>query len=182
MKGRSSESSPKKRSGLTYSRRKSLYGYGFISLWLVGTVLFFIIPLIESIRYSFSEIAIKPKKLEVEFVGLKNYIYALNKDPHYTEYLAETLKETLWKTPLIIISLFIAVVLNQKFKGRGLARAIFFLPVIIVTGPVFRIISGDMDTSVVFRRAVLHHVFTDLVGELLEFLGIYGTGTVSGAI
>lgn len=178
MKGRSSESSPKKRSELTYSRRKSLYGYGFISLWLVGTVFFFIIPLIESIRYSFSEIAIKPKKLEVEFVGLKNYIYALNKDPHYTEYLAETLKETLWKTPLIIIfSLFIAVVLNQKFKGRGLARAIFFLPVIIVTGPVFRIISGDMDTSGSVQGEQFSTMFsTDLVGELLEFLGIYGTG------
>lgn len=178
MSRQNKELSAKKRRGLSYSRRKSLYGYGFISLWLVGTLFFFIIPIIESIRYSFSEISVQPKNLKVDFIGLKNYIYALNKDPHYTDYLAETFKETLWKTPLIIIfSLFIAVILNQNFKGRGLARAVFFLPVIIVTGPVFRIISGDMDTSGSMQAEQFSTMFsTDLVGELLEFLGIYGTG------
>ncbi len=167
----------KKASGkMPYEKRKSLYGYGFISLWLVGTVLFFLIPLIQSLRYSFCSVSIEPDRINLTFSGIKNYFYVLYTDQYYTEYLEETLLETLWKTPLILIfSLFIAVVLNQKFKGRALARAVFFLPVIIATGPVFKIISGDMNTTGSVGAKQFSTMFsTDLVGELMEFLGIYG--------
>lgn len=162
--------------GMSYEKRKALYGYGFISLWLVGTVIFFLIPLIQSLRYSFSEVTVSPGEIKLSFAGFQKYIYALGTDQYYTEYLEETLIETLWKTPLILIfSLFIAVVLNQKFRGRVLARAVFFLPVIIATGPVFRIISGDMDTTGNVGASQFSTMFsTDLVGELMEFLGIYG--------
>lgn len=80
------------------------------------------------------------------------------------------------KTPLILIfALFVAVMLNQKFKGRGFARAVFFLPVIIATGPVYNIITGNMATSGNSGATQFSTMFeTDLVGELLEFLGIYG--------
>ena len=167
---------PHKRSKLSYQRRKALYGYGFISLWIVGTILFFLIPLGKSFWYSFNEISIEPGKLKLNWVGLDNYSYALNSDPNYTDYLEETLLEALWKTPLILIfSLFIAVVLNQKFKGRTLARAVFFLPVIIATGPVFKIINGDMTSTGNTGAAQFSTMFsTDLVGELLQFLGVYG--------
>ena len=50
----------------------------------------------------------------------------------------------LYKVPVIIIaSLFFAVVLNAKFRGRTLVRAIFFLPVIIASGVVMEIINSD---------------------------------------
>lgn len=175
---KNAESPPKRRRRLSYSRRKSFCGYCFIGLWLVGTLFFFILPLAESLRYSFSEITIEPHKLNISFVGFRNYIEALHKDPDYTGYLGSTVKETLWKTPLILIfSLFIAVILNQRFKGRALARAIFFLPVIIVTGPVFKIISGDMKTSGSMGAGQFSTMFSvNLVGELMEFLGIYGAG------
>ena len=139
---------------LAYEKRKALYGYGFISLWMVGTLLFFIIPLFKSLYYS----------------------KVLFSDPNYTEYLGDTLLETLWKTPLVLIfSLFIAVILNQKFKGRALSRAIFFLPVIIATGPVYKIINGDMGTTGNTGADQFSTMFsTDMVGSLLEFLGIYG--------
>ncbi len=162
--------------GMSYEKRKALYGYGFISLWLAGTVIFFLIPLIQSLRYSFSEVTVSPGEIKLSFAGFQKYLYALGTDQYYTEYLEETLIETLWKTPLILIfSLFIAVVLNQKFRGRVLARVVFFLPVIIATGPVFRIISGDMDTTGNVGASQFSTMFsTDLVGELMEFLGIYG--------
>ncbi|MBP3267069.1 MAG: sugar ABC transporter permease, partial [Ruminococcus sp.] len=67
--------SSKKTRKLPYQRRKALYGYGFISLWLVGTVIFFLIPLIQSLRYSFCEVKVNPGSLETEFAGLKKYIY-----------------------------------------------------------------------------------------------------------
>ena len=161
---------------LPYEKRKALYGYGFISLWLVGTVFFFLIPLIKSLWYSFNEVSIGTQKMVTEWVGLGKYEYVLNVDEHYTEYLKDMLVETLWKTPLVLIfSLFIAVILNQKFKGRTLARAIFFLPVILATGPVYKIINGDMSSTGNTGAAQFSTMFsTDLVGELLQFLGIYG--------
>ncbi|MBR6243049.1 MAG: sugar ABC transporter permease [Ruminococcus sp.] len=164
------------RSGISYQRKKALYGYGFIGIWLVGTVIFFLIPLVRSFIFSFNKVTIEKGSMPLEWVGLKNFEYVLTEDPKYTEYLGKTLTETLWKTPLIIIfSLFIAVILNQKFRGRVLARAIFFLPVIIATGPVFKIISGDMNSTGNTGAAQFSTMFsTDLVGELMQFLGIYG--------
>ncbi len=161
---------------LAYEKRKALYGYGFISLWMVGTLLFFIIPLFKSLYYSFNEVTVNPGSLDTSWVGLDKYSKVLFSDPNYTEYLGDTLLETLWKTPLVLIfSLFIAVILNQKFKGRALSRAIFFLPVIIATGPVYKIINGYMGTTGNTGADQFSTMFsTDMVGSLLEFLGIYG--------
>lgn len=161
---------------MPYERRKALYGYGFISLWLVGTLMFFLIPLGKSLWYSFNEVTIETGGIVTEWKGLGMYSYALNEDRDFADNLGDMLIETLWKTPLILIfSLFIAVILNQKFKGRTLSRAIFFLPVIIVTGPVFKIINGDMDATGNTGAEQFSTMFsTDLVGELMQFLGIYG--------
>ncbi|MCR5717794.1 MAG: sugar ABC transporter permease [Oscillospiraceae bacterium] len=158
---------------LPYQKRKALYGYAFISLWLVGTAVFFLYPLICSLIYSFQKV--QPGEPGV-WVGLKNYIYVFTGDPKYTACLLSVLRETLWKTPLILIfSLFIAVMLNQKFRGRTLARAVFFLPVIIATGPVYNIINGDIAKSGAASAGQFSTMFrTDLMGDLLQFLGIYG--------
>ncbi len=161
---------------LADEKRKALYGYGFISLWMFGTLVFFRVPLIKSLWYSFNKVAIGTGKMDTEWVGLKNFEYVLNVDPEYADNLKSVLLETLWKTPLVLIfSLFIAVILNQKFKGRTFARAIFFLPVIIATGPVYKIINGDMGSTGNTGAGQFSTMFsTNLVGELMQFLGIYG--------
>ncbi|HBB72303.1 MAG TPA: sugar ABC transporter permease [Ruminococcus sp.] len=166
----------KKRVRLSYEKQKALCGYGFLSLWMVGTVIFFLIPLLKSLSYSFSEVTITPGSINTRWVGLAKYSYVLTVDDKYPRLLKETLIETAWKTPLILVfSLFIAVILNQKFRGRTLARAVFFLPVIIATGPVYKIISGDMSDSGSTGAEQFSTMFsTDMMGKLLEFLGIYG--------
>ena len=170
---------------ISYERRKQLYGYGFISLWFVGTVVFFLIPLVKSLWFSFNDVGIDINRTVLTWRGLGNYDDILNKDPKYLGLLKNTLIETLWKTPLILIfSLFIAVMLNQKFRGRALARAVFFLPAIIATGPVYTIISGDMNSTGNTQAAQFSTLFsTDLIGSLLNFLGIYGiSDSMSGII
>ncbi len=168
---------------IPYERRKSLYGYGFISIWLVGTLLWFVIPLVESLCYCFmNNETLKPdtggmNKDWLSFKGgewLQNFRYAFRVDPKFKQYLVEVLKDTLIQTPMILIfSLFIAVILNQKFKGRGFARAIFFLPVIIATGPVYNIISGNIASTGADSGAQFSTLFeTDMVDKLLEFLGV----------
>lgn len=159
-----------------YEKRKSMYGYGFIALWFVGAVIFFMVPLVQSFLYSFQDIRPDTGGMVGSWVGLEKYNYAFNVDPNYRQYLVSVLQTTLWKTPLILVfSLFVAVILNQKFKGRTFARAVFFLPVIIATGPVFNIINGNMASTGNSDASQFSTMFsTDLLGELMEFLGIYG--------
>ena len=168
---------------IPYERRKSLYGYGFISIWMVGTLLFFLIPLVESLCYCFMDNALlKPDvggmtKAWLPLKGgewLANFRYVFAADPSYKQNLLSVLQDTAITTPMILIfSLFIAVILNQEFKGRGLARAIFFLPVIIATGPVYNIINGDIASTGADSGAQFSTLFeTDMVDKLLEFLGV----------
>ncbi len=161
---------------IPYEKRKGLYGYGFIALWLVGTLIWFVYPLLESLRYSFMEVRPETGGMQGSWVGFDNYVYVFTGDQNYAKYLTSVLIETLWKTPLILIfSLFIAVILNQKFRGRAFARAVFFLPVIIATGPVYNIINGDIAKSGASSAGQFSTMFsTDLMGELFQFLGIYG--------
>jgi len=170
------EKPAKKGFTISYERRKALYGYGFIALWAIGTIYFFILPIITSLIYSLHKTQPKSGYMEMEFIGIQNYVNAFRKDPDYATSLGEVLGSTALKTPLIIIfSIFIAVILNQKFRGRTLARAIFFLPVIIATGPVYDVITGNMNTGGYAGGSEQFSTMfeTNLVDQLLTFLGIY---------
>lgn len=178
-----SASAPPKRKGLNipYERRKELYGYGFIALWFVGSLYFFIAPLIQSLIYSFHDTNIDNGGMQLtkstEATGyFHNYYRAFREDQYYVPALTAMIKDTLLNTPLIIVfSVFIAVILNQNFKGRTAARAIFFLPVIIATGPVIDIINGNMSTGGYSGGSEQFSTMfeTNLVDDLLNFLGIY---------
>lgn len=152
---------------------KKFRGFGFIIPWLAGTVIFFLIPLFISFYYAFCDINIDSKKIIYNWVGLENFSYIFYTDEYYTDYLLNTLGETLWKTPLIMIfSLFIAIILNQKFRGRTFARAVFFLPVIIASGAVYNIINGNIQNTADNQFSTMFSA--DLIRDLMNFLGIYG--------
>lgn len=176
---RASSDSGKKNSKppkLSYERKKRLYGYGFIALWIVGTLYFFIYPLIVSLVYAFHDTKVGTGGMELSNFGVHNFVNAFRQDQDYSKALVDTLSNTALKTPLILVfSIFIAVILNQKFRGRTFARAVFFLPVIIATGPVIDIITGNMSTSGQASGAEQFSTMfeANLVDELLNFLGIY---------
>lgn len=157
------------------AKRKSLYGYGFILLWFIGSAVFFLFPLVQSFLYSFKDVQPDTGGMTGSFIGLANYNYALNEDPVYRSSLFSVLKTTLWKTPLIMIfSLFIAVILNGRFKGRTFARAVFFLPVIIATGPVYNIISGNMASTGNGGSDSFSTLFrTDFIDVFMDITGLY---------
>lgn len=171
---------------IPYEKKKGLYGYGFIALWFIGTLWLFIMPVLTSLWYSLcnTKLLDKAGALEVgmtsagiytEWNGFYNFTKAFTIDTTFLPKLGTALGEILPNTIVIMIfSLFIAVILNQKFRGRTLARAIFFLPVLIATGPVISVINGDMTSQGVSDAAQFSTLFkTDLVTELMEFLGIY---------
>ena len=167
---------PPKGARISYERKKQLYGYGFIALWIIGTLYFFIYPLIVSLVYAFHDTKVGSGGMELSNGGFHNFVNAFRQDQDYSKALVETLSNTALKTPLILVfSIFIAVILNQKFKGRTFARAVFFLPVIIATGPVIDIINGNMSTSGTAGGAEQFSTMfeANLVDQLLNFLGIY---------
>ena len=130
----------------SYEGQKKLWGILFIAPWLLGFVFFFMIPLVNSLRYSLSEIEASSEGLQVTFIGLSNFINALTVNTAFNRQLLESIMNIVINVPLILIfSLFLAVVLNQKFFGRSIARSIFFLPVILASG----VILGLEQTSLV---------------------------------
>lgn len=140
----------KKRKGLSLTQKNDMVGYGFIGMWLIGIIFFFILPAFQTLIYSFSEVTVSKAGMVTEWVGIKNYSDAFTVDPNYVRQLLTSLGTMVAQVPIIVLfSMFIAVVLNQNFKGRGLARVLFFLPVIIASGISIQILSANgMSTDV----------------------------------
>ncbi|MHA7965271.1 carbohydrate ABC transporter permease [Paenibacillus sp. CAU 1782] len=135
---------------LSLEQKNRYYGLYFILPWFVGFLLLFLAPLISSLRYSLSNLQVTNEGFTLDFIGFANYREALFSHESYVRTLSESVIDIAVNTPLIIIfSLFFAVILNQKFRGRVLARAIFFLPVILASGIIASIESGDLMQSVV---------------------------------
>ncbi|MDY5008019.1 carbohydrate ABC transporter permease [Candidatus Allofournierella merdipullorum] len=136
----------KKRAGrrLSFSQQRALCGFLFCLPFVAGFLLLFLAPMIQSIRYAFSTIQLGQTGMTLNFVGLKNFRAALFADPEYVRTIAESVGSMVLQVPVILVfSLFISLLLNQKFRGRTLARAIFFLPVIVVSGIILEILSTD---------------------------------------
>ncbi len=175
-----------KESKISYERKKGLYGYGFIALWIVGVIYMFLIPLVQSFWYSLSytELVSQPAVMEeygmdgpgiyTKWNNFGNYKKAFTENADYPQNLVESLGETAYTVPLVLVfSLFVALLLNDNFKGRGFARAIFFLPVLIATGPVLQVINGDMLSQGVGEAAQFSSLFkADFVDEFLKFMGL----------
>jgi ABC-type sugar transport system permease subunit len=135
---------------LSLEQKNRYYGLYFIIPWFIGFLFLFLAPLVSSSRYGLSKLKVTDEGFTLNFVGLENYKEALFSHESYVRTLTESFVNIVVNTPLIIIfSLFFAVILNQKFRGRVLARAIFFLPVILASGIIASIESGDLMQSVV---------------------------------
>lgn len=133
---------------LTIENKRSLWGLAFISPWVIGIVVFFVLPMIQSVIYSFSKINVTPNGFETEFVGAENFSYFFTQDTFFLQYLTESIVMIIPETLLIVcFSMFIAVLLKQKFLGRTLARAVFFFPVIIASGVVITILKEQVMMS-----------------------------------
>lgn len=164
----------KKTRGIT--ELKSYYGRMFTLPWLIGMILFFIVPLFESVFYSFSEVSIVPGGVEKEFIGFANYKEILFSNPDYTGIVSSAVTAFLYKLPIILLlSMVLAILLNQKFMGRTFFRALYFLPVIIASGPVLTLLfySSSSDLSNLGTSEAISSSLVS-VDEIVADLGISG--------
>jgi len=165
---------PKKNRGIL--ELKSRYGYLFTLHWIIGIVIFFAMPLIQSIIFSFSEIEVISGGIDINFIGLANYKQILLADAKYETWLTNSVTSYLYSLPLIILlSMSLALILNQKFRGRLFFRALYFLPVIISTGAVINLIfkttSSDMSNIGVSDAYSANMISVDDIVKLLDIQG-----------
>ena len=124
---------------MTGKTRESLTGLAYVSLWIAGFALLTLYPMIETFMLSLNNVAIQTTGIKKVFVGLGNYREALLSDTEFVPNLITYLTEIVIYVPVILVfSLLIALLLDVKMKGRGIFRTIFFLPVIIMSGPVMK--------------------------------------------
>ncbi len=136
---------PKKRKKIaSLDKKKARSGWLFVLPFIIGFLFIYLPVIFNSIRFSFNEISIKTGGgYSLQFVGFKNYSDAFMVDTQFRTVLTDGLKQLITDVPAIVLfSMFIAIILNQKILGRAAFRAIFFIPVILTTGLI-----GQIDTN-----------------------------------
>jgi ABC-type sugar transport system permease subunit len=125
-----------KKKGMTLQRREIVWGLLFISPWIVGVTFFFLLNLIQSAVFSLNHLHIDNAQggYYLEWAGFAHYRHIFLEHGTFVRELVESIGMMLINVPLIIFfSLFMAILLNRAFVGRGLVRAIFFLPVVMAS-------------------------------------------------
>lgn len=119
---------------------KERYGFIMISPWIFGIIVFFIIPIIQSVFYSFADVSIEVGGTVTDFKGIANFRKILAEDPDYLKNLFSAFNNLLVSLPFIlIVSMVLAILLNGKYRGRVFFRGIFFLPVIMASGAALQL-------------------------------------------
>jgi ABC-type sugar transport system permease subunit len=117
--------------------RTKFIGLAFVSPWIIGFLVFTVYPIAETLRYSFSSVRFLLKGINLEPVGFDNYVNVLFQDAKFKLALPGYITQLFGFVPMILVfSILLALLLNTKIRFRKFFRAVFFLPVIIVSGPV----------------------------------------------
>ena len=129
-------------------------GYVVGAPLIVGMLAFVAFPVIQSLFFSFSKLNVVASGYRLDFLGIENYRYIFAVDPDFRTMVLGSLRDMLINVPVVILfSFFVASLLNQKFHGRSLVRAILFLPVIIASGVVESVDKADAFSSLLSSGA-----------------------------
>lgn len=166
----------KKLAGL--QKRKAMAGYVFILPFVIGFLAFLVKPLIESLYMSFCDVQISGQGITNVFFGWENYTKAITVDVNYTTNVVNTFsKMCINSLAVMVFSFFVALILNQKFKGRALVRAVFFLPVIISSGVVLGIEYNNALLSSVQDLIMKEGAGTSVTDAIKNILMTSGVGS-----
>ena len=153
--------------------REWFYGYLFISPWVVGVSIFFVYAMVRSLVFSFTDVQIGGEAgLTITPLAniFQNYINVFTTEVNFPITLGSFAISLVLQLPIIIsFSLIIALLLNSKIRARGVFRMIFFLPVIIATGPVMNMLTAQGVASVpMMNDGSLAAIFAGLPQFLLD--------------
>jgi len=152
-------------------RRLREWGYGYLFLlpWIVGVCIFFVYSMVTSLNYSVHKIVfdqgVQTQPLEFWY---KNYVDVFTLETDLPTTLGSFTISLVLQLPIIIaFSLIIAMLLNGNIRCRSVFRMIFFLPVIIATGPVMNMLTAQGVASVPMMS---DGSLTQLLGNLPTFI------------
>ena len=162
-------------------KRKAISGYLFISPFIIGFLAFMIQPLIQSLHMSFSDVQLGAGEFKTVWKGLDNYNYAFRVDANFVRLLTEELSRmAIYSVAIMVFSFFVALVLNQKFKGRALVRSVFFLPVILASGVMLKLDSDNALMAAVAQTVEMNAQGTTGISDALqEILRTTGVGVMA---
>jgi len=157
--------------------RHKLVGFSFIALWLGGFLIFWAFPLGFSFFMSLNHVTIQTDRLYFEFVGFQQYHMALFMDAEIPNVSLLFIAQSLIIVPVIVVfALIMALMLNQKFPGRGLARAIFFLPVVLTSGNLINELTNQQQGTLSFLQSA---TVTNLVMTLPDTWALAATNVLN---
>jgi ABC-type sugar transport system permease subunit len=149
---------------LPKATRRALMGYVYTLPWVIGFIVFTAYPFFYSLYLSFFDLDFTVFGIRSTFAGLKHYLYAFRVDANFPIQFWNTVLSIALSTPLILIfSLVAAILLNNRLKARAFFRLLYFLPVVIISGPVIsELIVNDAARIVDPRGYFIYSFFTAL--------------------
>ncbi|MBR4719609.1 MAG: sugar ABC transporter permease [Lachnospiraceae bacterium] len=159
-------------------KRKAIAGYMFISPFIIGFLVFMVKPFFQSLYMSFCEVQLGSSLFKPVWQGLVNYKFAFTVDPEYNRLLVEEISRMMiYSLAIMVFSFFVALILNQNFKGRALVRAVFFLPVILSSGVILGLESNNQLMATLAQQVELSAENVSITDALENILMTAGVGT-----
>lgn len=150
---------------LKIETKQKLMGLAFVGPWIIGFMVFSAYPLLYSGYMSFNKVKVSGSKLKMEWQSFANYKKALLQDAEVMNDLLQVLQNTIIIIPIIVVfAIIMAILLNEKFKGRSLIRAIFFLPVLLTSGNLIESLTSQGQGTVSFLKS-------DTIANLIARIG-----------
>ena len=169
----------KPRRSLRPRTRSTITGTLFFLPWLIGFFAITAYPLVYSLVICFNQVQIKPGAIELKPIGWEYFRQAFAVDTEYPTKLLSSLASVLMGTPLVVVfSLVIALLLNRRFRGRTVYRIVFFLPVVIMSGPVMSELMTEssamsINMDIMGLRSILMELDYGWARMLLTFLNSF---------
>lgn len=147
-----------KRRGATSRKQDDAFaGYMFAAPWIVGFLIFVIVPMGFSFYWSFTDYRIASGE-STNWIWFDNYRTLILKDETFRASIVNTLFLTVLGLPLQMgMALFLAVLLNQKSRGERIFRMAFYLPVIL-----------GFNTAVLLCWRLMLNTGTGIINQLIR--------------
>lgn len=156
---------------------RTLVAYAFVSLWAIGFIIFKLYPILATFYLSFQDVKVSARGIVTQHVGWKHYRHALSQNLPFIRAVFQHLGEMVVYLPIILtFSLLIALLLEKIQKGKGIYRTLFFIPVIISSGPVIEKFITNKTASLPIIERFLE------TGTLERYLPVYLSQIVSSTL
>lgn len=168
-----------KNKGISFKTRQNLEAYTFLLPFVIGVCIFLLFPIYMSVKLAFGELT-NIRGFQVDWSGMGNFVEIFFVDTTFVPTFLKVVGETMLRVPLIVVfSMIIAVMLNKKIKFRGVFRAVMFLPFLLGSGYIMKLLNEQGITSsalplaesAIFPKEFINYMGTAISDAIEMFFG-----------